>query len=193
MRKIPNSDEAGFPTWKTLLLIIIGLIGLASASAVFLYEGLGSVGLEMLTIITSIVLTSSLVMLYFMQSKISRQQLELMKRKSRSDPSIKPPMIAEDDKFIIPLKNLGEGSVSSLYLNTEIRADTDMVLEPRSYQLRVQGDDRANLEPLSDRYEFQGKVGARTQVEEDKTSMSSDGYLVYFIRKMLKNVRSRSL
>lgn len=158
-------------TWGKVVFWTVIFSVFFSAMTMRVYREWGAIGIEGLSVVASAVLTAFLVLLYFKQVQIADQQYQLMELGRRANIVFDNQIIANGDRLEFKIRNTGEGVAHSIYLKTKISADTEMFLDPSEYQLReINGDNKkTTLEPLSDTYNFQGRVGGIIKTNDRKS------------------------
>jgi predicted ABC-type exoprotein transport system permease subunit len=102
---------------KQLIILAIVLIIVVPIS-VFVSYGIGAV--EVISVISSSLLTLGLVVLYFRQQSTMEKQTKLMNREYISSLHFAPSALADGDELIFELKNTGRGKVRHIQMESRI-------------------------------------------------------------------------
>jgi len=150
---------ADFPIdYQVLLVVLFFLITIPVA----LLQLFGPIGVEIASVIFSGGLTFALVILYY-------QQTELMKQEFESNPRIEFPLGVEKDEIIFQLLNSGAGTIQYMNLKSEIVSDTGSIeIYPARSQLISTEADNNTLQSYSGPKKFRGEVKFRKGSEDSK-------------------------
>lgn len=112
MRLQLEDDQVKQAIILAIVLIIVVPISL------FLSYGIGAV--EVISVISSSLLSLGLVILYFRQQSTMEKQTKLMNREYISNLHFAPSALADGDELIFELKNTGRGKVRHIQMESEI-------------------------------------------------------------------------
>lgn len=160
------------PEDENLQNIIIVVAGAIIILPIVLYFCFGGLGVEIFSIIVTSLLTLSLVVLYFQQSRILDKQTELMHRDYQSALVKRGDVIADDDTVRFKMRNAGRGKVRKMFLKCEVVSDTGNVdVEYGRVPIQSVEDGSHEIAPESEWKDYEAEVRFRIpsiQTTEDE-------------------------
>ena len=140
-----------------VFVILVAVLALIAPITAYLVAG--AVGLEIVGITATLLLTLALVVLYFQQFTVLDRQTTVMQRDYESALNTRRDPVADEDEVSLSLRNGGRGKIHRVYLQSEIVSDTgDLEVAPGIVPMKNADTGELELPAHSDTERFTGTV-----------------------------------